>query len=144
MVNDEFCELSHEPRAAARGGSRSPCVRRTTGIDVTWGPTRSAPSHQPGGTICFRRVLPRRLRERPPRSMRLARSLARTELGPLDERSRADLATTCDRASRGSAAGACCCPSRNTSISEVLRRPLESAQYLAIRYTERLAEVGGI
>ncbi len=29
-----------------------------------------------------------------------------------------------------------------TSISRVLRRPVESAQYLSIRYTERLAEAG--
>src|SRR3954452_4473685 len=29
-------------------------------------------------------------------------------------------------------------------LIEVLRRPLESAQYLAIRYTERLAEIGAI
>ena len=27
---------------------------------------------------------------------------------------------------------------------EVLRRPIESAQYLAIRYTERLAEAGAV
>ena len=27
---------------------------------------------------------------------------------------------------------------------EVLRRPLDSAQYLSIRYTERLAEAGGV
>ena len=30
----------------------------------------------------------------------------------------------------------------NTSINGVLRRPVESAQYLSIRYTERLAEAG--
>ena len=30
----------------------------------------------------------------------------------------------------------------NTSIVRVLRRPVESAQYLSIRYTERLAEAG--
>lgn len=30
----------------------------------------------------------------------------------------------------------------NTSNSGVLRRPVESAQYLSIRYTERLAEAG--
>lgn len=30
----------------------------------------------------------------------------------------------------------------NTSIIRVLRRPVESAQYLSIRYTERLAEAG--
>jgi len=29
-----------------------------------------------------------------------------------------------------------------TSINGVLRRPVESAQYLSIRYTERLAEAG--
>lgn len=32
----------------------------------------------------------------------------------------------------------------HTSLNEVLRRPLESAQYLAIRYTERLAEAGAV
>jgi putative transposase len=30
----------------------------------------------------------------------------------------------------------------NTSIIRVLRRPVESAQYLSIRYTERLADAG--
>lgn len=30
----------------------------------------------------------------------------------------------------------------DTSTIEVLRRPLESAQYLSIRYTERLADAG--
>ena len=30
----------------------------------------------------------------------------------------------------------------NTSLSEVLRRPIESTQYLFIRYSERLAEAG--
>ena len=30
----------------------------------------------------------------------------------------------------------------NTSIIRVLRRPVESAQYLSIKYTERLAEAG--
>ena len=30
----------------------------------------------------------------------------------------------------------------NTSNIEMLRRPLESAQYVSIRYTERLAEAG--
>jgi transposase InsO family protein len=35
-------------------------------------------------------------------------------------------------------------PIANTSSSEVLQRPLESAQYLAIRYTERVAEIGAV
>ena len=39
-------------------------------------------------------------------------------------------------------AGACW-PSTTPRL-EVLRRPLESAQYLSIRYTERLAAAGGI
>jgi hypothetical protein len=32
----------------------------------------------------------------------------------------------------------------NTSEIKALRRPVESAQYLAIRYTERLAEIGAV
>src|SRR5665213_763202 len=31
-----------------------------------------------------------------------------------------------------------------TSIDEVLRRPIEFTQYLAIRYTERVAEAGAV
>ncbi len=34
------------------------------------------------------------------------------------------------------------CRATHTSMIGVLRRPLESAQYLSIRYTDRLAEVG--
>ena len=33
---------------------------------------------------------------------------------------------------------------RPSSINAMLRRPVESAQYLAIRYTERLAEAGAV
>jgi hypothetical protein len=32
----------------------------------------------------------------------------------------------------------------HTSVLEVLRRPVESAQYLAIRYTQRLADAGAV
>ncbi|MFE0644611.1 transposase, partial [Streptomyces sp. NPDC058877] len=31
---------------------------------------------------------------------------------------------------------------RDTSVIKVLRRPLESAQYVSIRYTDRLADIG--
>ena len=61
------------------------------------------------------------------------RSPPRTGLDPRGALSTADPATTCGHASPVSPAAACRHPSRNTSFSEVLRRPVESALRALVR-----------
>src|SRR5215211_2578525 len=83
--------------------------------------------------------MPRRPPKQRPRSTNRQRSPSRTVAGAHDASPAADPATASDHASHGSPADADSNPS-HTSILEVLRRPLDSAQYLSIHYSERLAE----
>src|SRR5690606_8564119 len=116
-----------------------PAFRRPGELSVD-GATGSAIGGSDPRAFCPEGTAPPPHQQRP-RTTTLERSPPRTEPDPPAPQSTADPATTACRASPEPPPPAPACqPSHNTSILEVLRPPVESTQYLAIRYTERLAE----
>ena len=83
----------------------------------------------------------RRPPPRPPRSTTLERSLPRSVVDARAGPPAVDQVNASADVEPDQPDDACSIPSQLLTV-EMLRRPLESTQYLSIRYTERLAEAG--
>lgn len=97
----------------------------------------------PRGTSASRPRQTHRRRRRHPRSTVLGRPLPRTAPDALDGRPAAAPAIAAGHATLDLPACVSLLPSQLPTL-EVLRRPVEFTQYLAIRYTERLAEAEAV
>ena len=97
--------------------------------------------HHLHGTNVFRLRGTRRPPPRPPRSTTLERSLPRSVVDARAGPPAVDQVNASADVEPDQPDDACSIPSQLLTV-EMLRRPLESTQYLSIRYTERLAEAG--